>query len=82
VFGDEVGQRVKSVKTSWENTRRRANVQGLHFHDLRREFASRLLESPGVALRDVASWVGHRAVTSTFHRHTHRTSPFLLFFQR
>ena len=59
VFGNAVGERAKSIRTAWENCRKRAGVKGLHFHDLRREFASRLLESPGVALHDVAEWVGH-----------------------
>ena len=65
VFGNEVGEQVRSIRTAWENCRRRANVEGLHFHDLRREFASRLLESPGVALHDVAQWVGHASVVTT-----------------
>ncbi len=51
---------------SWPTERRRnAGVEGVHFHDLRREFASRLLESPGVALHDVAQWVGHASVVTT-----------------
>ena len=62
VFGNAVGEQARSIRTAWTNCRRRANVQGLHFHDLRREFASRLLESPGVALHDVAQWIGHANV--------------------
>lgn len=65
MFGNEVGERRKSFRTIWENCRKRAGVAGLHFHDLRREFASRLLESPGVALHDVSDWVGHSNVTTT-----------------
>ena len=65
MFGNEVGEQVRSIRTAWENCRRRAKVKGLHFHDLRREFASRLLESPGVALHDVAQWVGHSSVVTT-----------------
>ena len=65
VFGNEVGEPVRSIRTAWENCRRRAKVEGLHFHDLRREFASRLLESPGVALHDVAQWIGHANVMTT-----------------
>jgi integrase len=38
---------------------------GLHFHDLRREFASRLLETPGVSLHDVSDWIGHTSVVTT-----------------
>src|SRR5258707_939628 len=65
VFGNEVGERSKSIKTAWENTRKRAGIFGLHFHDLRREACSRLLESPGVALHDVAAVAGPRSITTT-----------------
>jgi integrase len=64
VFGNEVGERVKSVKTAWENCRRRAGVTGLHFHDLRREFGSRLRES-GASDHDVRDWLGHSNITTT-----------------
>jgi integrase len=36
----------------------------LHFHDLRREFASRLLES-SADLHDVRDFLGHAAITTT-----------------
>jgi integrase len=65
VFGNEVGEPTKSIRTAWENCRKRAGVVGLHWHDLRRETASRLLETPGVALHDVAEWIGHSSVTTT-----------------
>jgi len=45
VFGNEVGERVGRVMTAWRAACRRAKITDLHFHDLRREFASRLLES-------------------------------------
>jgi site-specific recombinase XerD len=45
-------------------TRKRAGIQGLHFHDLRREFASRLLES-SADLHDVQLFLGHAAITTT-----------------
>jgi integrase len=31
----------------------------LHFHDLRREFASRLREAPGISDHEVRDWLGH-----------------------
>ncbi|MEQ1761468.1 MAG: site-specific integrase, partial [Vicinamibacterales bacterium] len=64
VFGTEVGERVKSIRTAWELTCERASIQGLHFHDLRREFASRLLESRA-DLHDVQMFLGHAAITTT-----------------
>lgn len=65
VFGNEVGDRARSVKTAWAATCRRAGITGLHFHDLRREAGSRLLEVPGVNLTDARDWLGHRSVTQT-----------------
>ena len=41
-----------------------ANISDLHFHDLRREFASRLLESHA-DLHDVQMFLGHAAITTT-----------------
>jgi integrase len=64
VFGNEVGEPVKSVRTAWELTCERAGVRDLHFHDLRREFASRLLESRA-DLHDVQMFLGHAAITTT-----------------
>lgn len=64
VFGNEVGERVTSIRTAWELACRRAKVTGLHFHDLRREFASRLLESRA-DLHDVQMFLGHAAITTT-----------------
>jgi integrase len=43
----------------------RAGIIDLHFHDLRREFASRLLESPNVNTANVRDWLGHANITTT-----------------
>jgi integrase len=45
IFGDEIGDQVAAIKTAWRATCRRAGIRDLHFHDLRREFGSQLLES-------------------------------------
>ena len=37
----------------------------LHLHDLRREFGSRLQESPGVSPHEVATWLGHSNISTT-----------------
>ena len=63
-FGNEAGERVTSIRTAWELTCKRASITGLHFHDLRREFASRLLESRA-DLHDVQMFLGHAAITTT-----------------
>jgi integrase len=62
--GNEVGEQIGSIKTAWRATCRRARIRGLHFHDLRREFGSRLLES-GAAQHDVRDFLGHANITTT-----------------
>lgn len=64
VFGNEIGQRTRSVTTAWRLTCRRANIVDLHFHDLRREAGSRWLEG-GVPLQVVRDWLGHTNISQT-----------------
>jgi integrase len=64
VFGNDCGEQVASIKTAWRATCRRAGIAGLHFHDLRREFGSRLLES-GADQHDVRDFLGHANITTT-----------------
>lgn len=64
VFGNEVGERVLRVQTAWETCCRAAGIVGLHFHDLRREFGSRLLDA-GVPLTTIQVYLGHTSVTTT-----------------
>jgi integrase len=64
VFGNELGEEISSIKSAWRATCRRAKVAGLHFHDLRREFGSRLLES-GADPHDVREFLGHANITTT-----------------
>jgi integrase len=37
----------------------------LHFHDLRRKFASRLREAPGISDHEVRDWLGDANITTT-----------------
>ena len=64
VFGNGVGKRLTTIKTAWRDTCRRAGIEDLHFHDLRREFACRLLES-SADLHDVRNFLGHANITTT-----------------
>ncbi len=64
VFGDEIGQSISSVKTAWRTACERPAIVDLHFHDLRREFACRLLESRA-ELHDVRDFLGHANITTT-----------------
>ncbi len=63
VFGNVTGTRVRSIKTAWRATCRRATIVGLHFHDLRRETASRLL--PFLHLHGVRELLGHANISTT-----------------
>ena len=62
--GNAVGDPLTNIKTAWRNTCRRAGITDLHFHDLRREFASRLADS-GAGLHDVQEFLGHANITTT-----------------
>jgi integrase len=64
VFGNEIGQRIGAIKTAWRLACERAKVQGLHFHDLRREAGSRWMEA-GVPLATIQKWLGHTNIAQT-----------------
>lgn len=65
VFGNEAGEQIASIKTAWYATCRRARIEDLHFHDLRREFASRVRETPGNSDHEVRDLLGHANVSTT-----------------
>ena len=54
----------KSIQTAWENARRRAGLEDLNFHDLRRTFGTRLLEA-GVDIVTISKLYGHSSVLVT-----------------
>ena len=57
-------EQVYRVQTAWETCCRAAGILGLHFHDLRREFGSRLLDA-GVPLTTIQVYLGHSSVVTT-----------------
>jgi integrase len=63
------GAALKSVRTAFKAACRRAEINGLRFHDLRHTFASRLVRM-GVDLITVKEILGHSSVTIT-ERSTH-----------
>ena len=63
-WGDGGGDRGRGGRPAWALACQRARVAGLHFHDLRREFACRLLES-SADLHDVRDFLGHANITTT-----------------
>jgi integrase len=64
VFGNEIGQRVLGIKTAWRLACQRAKIEGLHFHDLRREAGSRWMDG-GVPLVTIQRWLGHTNISQT-----------------
>jgi len=64
VFGDEIGRRRRSMKTAWRLTIKRAELDDLHFHDLRREAGSRWMDA-GVPLATIQRWLGHANISQT-----------------
>ena len=66
VFGNELGEpRVsKTIEDWWRKACARAQITDLHFHDLRREAASRLLEG-GVPEQYVQQILDHADLTTT-----------------
>ena len=64
VFGNQIGERVGAVKTAWRATCRRAGIDDLNFHDLRREAGSRLLEG-GMPEHYVQRFLDHANLSTT-----------------
>jgi integrase len=64
VFGNDVGERITWISWEWRRACAKAGLVDLHFHDLRREFACRLLESRA-ELHDVRDFLGHANITTT-----------------
>ena len=52
------------IRKSFERACERANIEGLIHHDLRRTFATRLLEA-GVDIVSVSELLGHMSITTT-----------------
>jgi integrase len=71
---DEVQERVfpitaNAFRLNWERVKRRADIEDLHFHDLRHEAISRFFEM-GLNAPEVALISGHRDMRMLF-RYTH-----------
>jgi integrase len=65
VFRNELGAPMTDCRKPWLETCTAAGITGLHFHDLRREFASRLRETPGISDHHVRDWLGHADLATT-----------------
>lgn len=66
VFGNAVGEPIAKERAGdlWRATCTAADILDLHFHDLRREFACRLMES-GASAHETRDALGHANLTMT-----------------
>ena len=64
VFGDELGNRVRSVRTAWERVRSKVGLPDVQLRDLRHEAGSRFDEA-GVPTNYVSKILGHANLTTT-----------------
>jgi integrase len=64
VFRNEVGAPIRYFKRAWLAACRMAGVTELRWHDLRHEYASRLVER-GVPLSQVRDLLGHASIVTT-----------------
>lgn len=65
VFGTVTGERVASISKAWRGACQRAGLENLHFHDLRRESGSRLLDSGHFSIGATRDLLGHSNISVT-----------------
>ncbi|WP_149088410.1 site-specific integrase [Pseudomonas prosekii] len=69
VFPSQEGGRLEDVKSAWLKLLERANIEGFRWHDMRHDFASRLVMA-GVPLNTVRDLLGHADIKMTL-RYAH-----------
>ncbi|PYY71498.1 integrase [Pseudomonas jessenii] len=69
VFPSQAGGRLEDVKSAWLKLLERAKIDGFRWHDMRHDFASRLVMA-GVPLNTVRDLLGHADIKMTL-RYAH-----------
>jgi site-specific recombinase XerD len=69
VFPGKGGSQLQTIKTAWGNLMKQAKIKDFRFHDLRHDFASRLVMN-GVDLYRVKELLGHGSIEIT-QRYAH-----------
>jgi len=72
VFITDTGEPITSLRTAFENACKRANIEGLRFHDLRHTAATRMVEA-GANIVAVSRILGHSTLSMTM-RYSHPES--------
>jgi len=70
VFLSDDGKNLKDIKTAFLNACRRAEIQGLRFHDLRHTAGTRMQES-GVGIVEITKILGNTSLEMTMKRYVH-----------
>jgi len=64
--------RLNNFQRAWRSILRNSNIKGLHWHDLRREATSRLMEK-GLSISEVQMFTGHKTLSlmlQTYSQHS------------
>ena len=69
VFPGQTGERLEDVKSAWSKLLERSNIERFRWHDMRHDFASRLVMA-GVPLNTVRELLGHADIKMTL-RYAH-----------
>lgn len=69
VFPSQSGGRLEDVKSAWLNLLKRAKIENFRWHDMRHDFASRLVMA-GVPLNTIRDLLGHADIKMTL-RYAH-----------
>src|SRR5207245_5523012 len=64
IFTNEKGEPMRDFRNAWRGALERAGITDIRWHDLRHEYASRLVEK-GVPLSQVRDLLGHASITTT-----------------
>jgi len=70
VFLCDEGLPIKEIKTAFKNACRRANIEGLRFHDLRHTAGTKMVESD-VNIVAISEILGHSSIEITKKRYLH-----------
>lgn len=65
VWNNEAGERYLQRRKAFMSALKRAGLQGVIWHDLRRTCGCRLLQDHGLSLEQVRDWLGHESVQQT-----------------